>query len=231
MRERGGDPLSSATGASPACAERLDDLEAYADGVLRGSALHALEQHLATCPGCRAELDASRRLSRELRALGPLDVPDVDGLLERVHARRHRGLRRRRVLWAASAAMLIGAGGWWLSGSGERVDVLIAPPPASAGISRRARARAELRQAERHYQLAVRLLRQVAEEQGRGWSWSRRQAAQADLAVLERAVQQSKRLARRAPSDPVLQELVSSSYRAEIDYLRDLIARDQGESI
>lgn len=214
-----------------ACAERLADLEAHADGVLRGSALHALEQHLAICPGCRAELDALRRLSDDLRRLGGLEVPDMDGLLERVHVQRERRVRRNRILWAASVAVLLGGGGWWLSWAGGRTRAAIRPPSARAQIPPRARAQAELRQAERHYRRAVQLLRQVATEQGRGWSWSRRRAAEADLAVLARAIRQSQQLARRAPADPALQELVFSSYRAEIDYLRDLISRDQDESI
>ncbi|MFZ6030230.1 MAG: anti-sigma factor family protein [Chloroflexota bacterium] len=45
-----------------------EKLGAYLDGELQGPGLRAVESHLETCPACREELEALRRLSRLLHA-------------------------------------------------------------------------------------------------------------------------------------------------------------------
>jgi anti-sigma factor RsiW len=80
-----------------------DRLSAYLDGELSAGDAAAVEEHLRTCPACRAELDALSRVRQLLRHLPPPEPPS--GLVELLLIRP-----RQRVLpvaWAASAAAAI----------------------------------------------------------------------------------------------------------------------------
>ena len=68
------------------------------------------------------------------------------------------------------------------------------------------------------------MLRSLADGEKPLWSWKRRRAYEADLRVLDSAIEQSRELVRRAPADGALQELVFAAYRAKIDYLRDVLS-------
>jgi hypothetical protein len=62
-----------------------DLLSAYVDGELAAEERRAVEDHLAACPGCRAELDGMRRVASRLRSLERAAPPPL--LADRV-ARR-----------------------------------------------------------------------------------------------------------------------------------------------
>lgn len=55
----------------------LDLLSAYLDGELGGEERRAVEDHLAVCPGCRAELDGLRRVIGRLASLERAAPPPV----------------------------------------------------------------------------------------------------------------------------------------------------------
>jgi len=54
-----------------------DLLSSYLDGELAGAERRAVEDHLATCPGCRAELDGLRRVVGRLASLERAAPPPV----------------------------------------------------------------------------------------------------------------------------------------------------------
>ena len=85
-----------------------------------------LEEHLWSCPGCRAELTELRSLRSQLRALGDRHPPDALAqrtmILVRQEQRRRRAVapRRthvhlRRTAAAAAAAAAIAAGGLYVA--------------------------------------------------------------------------------------------------------------------
>jgi anti-sigma factor RsiW len=73
------------SGATHAIHDDLDLLSSYIDGELSEPERRAVEDHVAVCPGCRAELDGLRRVVERLRSLEREAPPPV--LAERV-ARR-----------------------------------------------------------------------------------------------------------------------------------------------
>lgn len=70
------------SGATHAIHGDLDLLSSYLDGELSGSARRAVEDHVAACPGCRAELERLRRVVARLRGLEREAPPPL--LMERV---------------------------------------------------------------------------------------------------------------------------------------------------
>jgi anti-sigma factor RsiW len=57
------------------CERTLDDLKAYLDGELRWPANWSVRRHLASCPGCRQELDEMRALQTRLRSADAGELP------------------------------------------------------------------------------------------------------------------------------------------------------------
>ncbi len=84
-------------------------LGAYHDGELRGGRLHQVEQHLAECGACRAELDEIRGLSLFLQ-----DAAPAEGFLptERFVSNLMLKLPRRPELPLRRINLQIG---WWLA--------------------------------------------------------------------------------------------------------------------
>jgi hypothetical protein len=206
---------------SPGCREREEALSRYLDGELDTEARGELERHLQGCEGCQKALAQLQAVKGALGDLGPLSPPPA--LFDSVAAAVDR--RRRRLVWGATL-------GFAAVGTAALVALLVAgrpaPPPVAptvhAPLSVRASAEAEFQKAERHYRNAIRMLRSLADREKPLWSWKRRRAYEADLRVLDSAIEQSRELVRRAPADGALQELVFAAYRAEIDYLRDVLS-------
>jgi anti-sigma factor RsiW len=85
-------------------------LDAYVDGGLGVGDAAAVEDHLASCAVCGAELERARQLCDELRRLPELRAPSQ--VLESVK----RSARERSWTWPswsslAAAAVLVAAGG------------------------------------------------------------------------------------------------------------------------
>jgi hypothetical protein len=88
------------------CADlRLDE---YLDGELAGADRALVEAHLASCAGCRSELERSRKLEAVLRSVPSGAAPDADRFVQSVKARSRRS---REARWALAAAALIAAAG------------------------------------------------------------------------------------------------------------------------
>ncbi|MEU6344230.1 MULTISPECIES: zf-HC2 domain-containing protein [unclassified Streptomyces] len=118
-------------------------LTAYVLGALDAEEVRAVEEHIATCGRCRAEVDELREMERALGEVPPeifLDGPPEDGalLLQRTlrEVRSERtGVQRRR--WtaagaaAAAAAAVLILGGVVIGQNAGTADVA-GPPGASA---------------------------------------------------------------------------------------------------
>ena len=90
-------------------------LNAYLDGELRGWRLERVENHLAVCPECRAELEALRRLSHMVQQLPlPQTLPSAERFtaqvmlrLPRRHARTNQGSMPQMGWYLAPVALLV----------------------------------------------------------------------------------------------------------------------------
>lgn len=112
--------------------ELREQLGTYVLGQLDGAARDELQDHLAGCPRCRAEVADLEPVVAALDRLGPLpvdgrEVPTVpESQLDELGARRHPRVRRARVrravgsvLVAAAVAAAFGLGTWY---AGPRTD-------------------------------------------------------------------------------------------------------------
>ncbi len=89
-------------------------LNAYLDGELRGWRLERVEDHLAGCPACRAELEALRRLSHMIQQVSlPQSLPSAERFtaqvmlrLPRQPIRTNQGSMREMAWWLAPATLL-----------------------------------------------------------------------------------------------------------------------------
>jgi hypothetical protein len=109
----------------------VPDVGAYVLGALDSEERQRVEQHVAECAACAAELDELRRLPALLDRLRPEDLEPVHAtpspeLFERVAAAaggRRRPRRRRLLLVAAALAAVLGAGlgiAVWTAGDDPR---------------------------------------------------------------------------------------------------------------
>jgi hypothetical protein len=85
----------------------IEWLNAYLDGELKGGRLHQVEEHLAECEACQAELDSLQGLSALLQEIPAAEFTSNEQFVAQVNLRLpHRtGMEtRRRVIEA----------GWWM---------------------------------------------------------------------------------------------------------------------
>lgn len=127
-------------------------LGAYVLGVLDEQEVRAVEDHLAACPPCRAELAELRAVEEAMGEVPPealLDGPPEDGdlllqrTLRRVRAERGGQVRRRRVglgVAAAAAVAVVLGGGFAAGRSTAPPDAQVVPrttapaPPAGTRL-------------------------------------------------------------------------------------------------
>lgn len=96
---------------------RLDE---YLDGELAESERAVVDGHLASCAGCRAELEQSRKLEKVLRSVSTGSAPDADRFVQSVRARSRRLAPAR---WMMAAAALLAAAGLTVVALRGPVDV------------------------------------------------------------------------------------------------------------
>lgn len=211
--------MSGVVGQGP-CPEWEERLSALSDGDLNADEQQRVESHLAQCPGCQQGLVEIQAMCRSLRGLGPLEPPPE--LFESVAMAVSR--RRKRIALGATAGLAAaGLVALVVSLSLSRPPAPTVAPRMVAPVTLRERAESELSKAENHYQVAIGMLRKLADSDKAMWPTQRRRAYEADIRMLNRSLEETRRLARLAPTDATLQEMLFASYRTQMDYLRDVL--------
>jgi len=85
----------------------IEWLNAYVDGELKGMRLHQMEEHLAQCEACQAELDSLQGLSSLLQDVPTPEFTPNDRFVSQVNLR----LPQRQVRSMRRKAMEVG---WWM---------------------------------------------------------------------------------------------------------------------
>lgn len=93
----------------------ISRISAYYDGEVTPEERRFLDAHVGRCPGCMAELEGFRSLSRLLSAAGMPEAPEQCS--QRLHQRvrsfsDRRVLRMARMLTAVAASVIVLCGGW-----------------------------------------------------------------------------------------------------------------------
>ncbi|UCC48529.1 MAG: hypothetical protein JSV41_13890 [Gemmatimonadota bacterium] len=195
--------------------------------LLEGESVTGAKEHLASCPVCRGELEALRRLRSELRELPELDAPPE--LWSRIEARlpvggRARGTRRG---WRSQIAMQVAAlAAVFVLGLG--LGRMFAPGdqagPGSQLVSERAAATsladamAEVRRLGAQYDAALRNLEQLAAQEGAPTP----SLAEQRLASLDALVEASRTALSVEPADPVLNSYLFAALEERAAVLRQM---------
>jgi anti-sigma-K factor RskA len=220
-------------------------INAYVEESLDPVERREVEQHLASCASCRQLADDLREVLRAATTLG-LREPPVRAWsrleraikLEREHAAPQdapgapHAARTGRVRWAAwlaAAAALALA-----TAIGLRFMPTTGPDPAAsnqpgAGATIAAGEAAqsvetELRQAEAHYEKAIKGLEQIASSEQNALDPATAATLQKNLAVIDQAISESRAAVRSQPtSDPAQQSLIEN-FKMKMGLLQDTVA-------
>jgi anti-sigma factor ChrR (cupin superfamily) len=230
-----------------------DDLiNAYADESIEAADRGAVDAHLASCVECRQTVDDLREVLRATKALEPLDPPvrawsrieraiALDGRMtpgadaERSQntqdgsdlrtSRLPRALRPAGVIgWLAAAAVLVLAtvvGMRYVPLRGARPA---APQSADAGAADSARVEAELREAEAHYENAIKGLEQIAKAEQSELDPNTAATLQKNLAVIDQAISESRAAVQAQPSNEPAQQSLIENFKTKIGLLQDTVA-------
>jgi Putative zinc-finger len=87
------------------CAEALELIDDYVDGLLSGAELHEVELHIAGCPACREEEKALRGLLARAAAL-PRERPPARDLWSGIAARLDEARREDATRWGRARLFL-----------------------------------------------------------------------------------------------------------------------------
>jgi hypothetical protein len=217
-------------------------LNDYVDRALGDSERAGVERHLEQCPECRALADDLREIRRATKALTPMEPPAV------VWRRIERTIRQdasaeatgagnvgagsaftpRRLGWLAAAAVLVLA-----TFVGLRLGPLAprqpasSPPAASAPAASSDAAESvesELRQAEEHYDKAIKGLEQIADAGEGALDPKTAATLKKNLSVIDQAISESRAAVRSEPNSEPAQASLLDAFKTKVSLLQDTVS-------
>lgn len=228
-------------------------LNEYADGSLGPAERISVEQHLTACAACRQTVEDLREILRatgELELREPpvrawsrleravkmerenaLAAPDAAGTVRGVVPRQAGGgrgvLSRRRTTWiaglAAAAALLLATTVGFRYLPARHTDAPPAPG-ASASAAAAQSIETELRQAEAHYENAIKGLEAIANSEQNELDPRTAATLQKNLAVIDQAISESRAAVREQPASEPAQQSLIDGFKTKIGLLQDTVA-------
>ena len=221
-------------------------LNDYVDGSLGPAERHEVDRHLAACAACRHLVDDLRDI---LRTAGELELrePPVRAWsrleravkMEREHAvPAARGTDTRRAtaghygqyaIWLAAAAALVIATAVGLRyaparSSGAPTDAATAGRASIAAGEAAQSIETELRQAESHYENAIKGLEAIANSERSELDPGTAATLQKNLAVIDQAISESRAAVRSQPASEPAQQSLIEGFKTKIGLLQDTVA-------
>jgi predicted anti-sigma-YlaC factor YlaD len=201
---------------------RIND---YLDGDLPPVERAEVQHHLDACADCAALARDLRAIARGAARLEPLEVPER--VWPRVEAaiRRRPGPALRRWTWLAAAAALalaVAAGLRWAPGTRPAGEAPSGGEAASLGEA--PAMSAELLEMERQYDEAFRSLEQVARTERAVLDEQTDAAIAQSLAVVDRAIVESRAAVAQEPSNEPAQHSLIESFKMKLSLLQDTVA-------
>jgi anti-sigma-K factor RskA len=225
-----------------------DQLNAFADRTIDATDRAPIETHLASCAACRQMVDDLREI---LQATGSLELreppvrawtrieraialdsgttrntPRGQNTQDNSDARAPRTPRSAGTIgWLAAAAALVLAtvvGVRYLPSRGVPPAV---PQSADAGAApNSAHVEAELREAEAHYENAIKGLEQIAKTEQAALDPNTAATLQKNLAVIDQAITESRAAVRSQPTSEPAQQSLIENFKTKIGLLQDTVA-------
>ncbi|MGH9143531.1 MAG: zf-HC2 domain-containing protein [Vicinamibacterales bacterium] len=227
-------------------------LNDYVDGSLSPAERAEINRHLATCAACRQTVDDVREILHATRELELREPPvRVWSRLERgirmerdlaavpgargVQADRGEadGARRKRLpfvtspwtAWLAAAAVLLLATTIGVRYMPARHTDTPAATSASANPGDAAQSvETELRQAEAHYENAIKGLEVIANSEQSELDPGTAATLQKNLAVIDQAISESRAAVRAQPASEPAQQSLIDGFKTKIGLLQDTVA-------
>ncbi len=210
-------------------------LNDYVDGSLGAAERADVEQHLSACAVCRQMVEDLRHVLEATRGL-ELREPPVRAWsrierairLERDHADEGKGSSRSAwLIGLAAAASLVLA---------VLVGMRYTPAPQTSTAEQSASAAAagggqavqsietELRQAEAHYENAIKGLEAIASTEQNELDPRTAATLQKNLAVIDQAISESRAAVRAQPASEPAQQSLIEGFKTKIGLLQDTVA-------
>jgi len=215
-----------------------DALNEYADETLGAAARPDVERHVVSCAECRRTVDGLREVRQAAAALEPREAPIRAWMrVERAIKleREHAVPRTRRFAWtslAAAAVLLLAvAGGVRMLITSPRTTPAVAsrqtPPAGDAAPPANAAAQSvetELRQAEDHYEKAIKGLEAITRTEQGALDPKTAATLQKNLAVIDQAIGESRAALRVQPTSEPAQQSLLENFRSKIGLLQDTVS-------
>ena len=216
-------------------------LNHYMDQALEDAGLADVERHLESCRACRDLVDDLRELRRAARTLSSVEPPEVvwrrieeairaEGSAPVIEAPPPRSLwpagRTRQLGWLGIAATVVLATVMGLrmgplapaSGNGAAETASGAPSNAAETVE------SEMRQAEQHYDNAIKGLQQIAIEGEGELDPAMAVTLQKNLAVIDQAIDESRAAVRSEPTSEPARDSLLENFATKIVLLQDTVA-------
>ena len=203
--------------------------------LLDGASVAGAEEHLASCPVCRGELEALRRLRSQLRELPELEAPaelwsrieacvPVGGRARRLRVSRPSVIAMQAAAMAAVFVIGLGLGRvFWRGDQQSAGTQLVSEGPSATSL---ADAMAEVRRLGAQYDAALRNLEQLAVQEGAPTP----SLAEQRLASLDALVEASRTALSAEPADPVLNSYLFAALEERDAVLRQIRAQQEAGS-
>lgn len=216
-------------------------LNDYADDALTGEARAEVERHLESCSVCRGVVDDLRAIASGTRTLTPIDPPPAAWMRIAAQIRKETAARRsepdavsssigghlRRWGWLAAAAVVAIATvvGLRLGPMApRRAAPPIAPAVESTPSADAQSVESELRQAEAHYDKAIKGLEQITSA-GKGALDPKTAATlQKNLSVIDQAISESRAAVQSEPNSEPAQASLLDSFKMKVSLLQDTVS-------
>jgi anti-sigma factor RsiW len=225
-------------------------LNDFIDGSLGLAERSEIDQHLAACATCRQTVDDLREILRTVGELEPREAPvrawsrlERAIKMEREHATSAAPARGAQATGgeAGRAAILKGRSAWIAGLAAAAVLVLAttvgmrymatrhadvaADTGARAGAGEAAQSvETELRQAEAHYENAIKGLEAIANSEQSELDPRTAATLQKNLAVIDQAISESRAAVRAQPASEPAQQSLIDGFKTKIGLLQDTVA-------
>ncbi len=231
-----------------------DILNAYADATLDPSERAEVERHLEACAACRSLVEDLRAIVNAAATLEFRDPPGrAWARIERAIALETRsdgrgeagresvsdgpakpGRYAWRMTWLAAAAVVAMAVGLTIGRSQLR-PTTVEPPTTSVATTAPAAGAAadgtsadglesEMRQAEQHYEKAIKGLEQIAKDDQGALDGRTAATLQKNLAVIDQAIGESRAAVRSQPASEPAQQSLIENFKTKLSLLEDTVA-------